>query len=490
MKTNVLTLGCIIGLLSSCSHGGDDATSGHTGDDAGDASQPSDAGVDHEPDALVGDADAGTYVEGDGHCVRPVGECETNGDGTSWACAASTDGPGAFAGLPEELVRGDAYFVSAGSYDGYVFDDPEDGTKYVTVRKATASDHGPAEGWQNDFAVGPSQWGSLHFATSHHVFDGVTGGGAGSFRSGHGFKMEAADASSGFISTNDELHHIHVRHTEFTHAGDTQVVPSGDVFKNVNRIDDFEFAYNYVHHISGLALFMRGGERWLIEQNYVDDVCGCSVHDVDWHCEHMVVHGADELTVRYNVMLGGRSTGILVNNDLESRGWKVYGNVFDNDDGSAILSVAADPADHSTNFVIVNNVFMGDSNTKLIMDNDDHVVFNNIFFDTSSATSLPTTHDYNYYTDVGSILCDMGFAEHENGEARYPNDCDALDTTGDPFVDSAGGDFRLQTPLTGWPGADLCDGFLVCNATDRYDVDMFGRVRGADGVWDRGAVEY
>jgi hypothetical protein len=506
MLVAAMTLGLVA--ASGCDDGGDgdgdgdvdadvdgDGDADADGDGGGDADSYTDADADTDVDADA-DADADqetdsdTYVEGEGNCVRPVGDCATSGDGTSWGCASSAGGAGAFAGLPVTLNRGETYYVADGVYEGYTFDDPEDGSLYVTVKKATSFEHGPNDEWQGGFGDGVASWGALHFATSYHVFDGVTGGGGAMFTSGHGFILEIADAASGFITTSDVLSHVAVRHTEFVHGGDTQVVPSGDVFKNVGTITDFEFSYNYVHHISGLALFMRGGERWLIEHNYVDDVCGCSLHDVDWHCEHLVVHGADDLTVRYNMMLGGRSTGILVNNDLESRGWRVYGNIFDNDEGSAIFSVAADPADHSTEFVVVNNVFMGDSNAKLIMDGGDHVVYNNIFFDTSNATPLPASHDYNYYTDVGSILCDMGFAEHENGIGRYPSDCDLLETTGDPFVDSASRDYRLASPLEGWPGLDVCDGVVACSGQDSYDVDMFGQVRGADGVWDRGAIEF
>lgn len=189
------------------------------------------------------------------------------------------------------------------------------------------------------------------------------------------------------------------------------------------------------------------------------------------------------------MLLGGRSTGILVNNDLESRGWKIYGDVFDNDEGSAIFSVAADPADHSSGFIVVHNVFMGDSNARLIMDNDDHIIFNNSFFDTAQVTTLRASHDYNYYADVDALLCDMGFADHANSIVRYPTDCDALETAEDPFIAAPHGDFRLAAPLAGWPGVDLCAGLLACTATDTYDLDMFGVRRGADGVWDRGALE-
>jgi hypothetical protein len=359
----------------------------------------------------------------------------------------------------------------------------------ITVRKATASHHGPDDGWQAGLGDGVADWGPLRFETSYHVFDGVVGGGAESFTAGHGFRLAAADAAEDLITTSDVVGHITIRHVELTHGGDTHVVPSGSAFNNVGTITDLEFSYNYVHHMSGLALFLRGGERWLIEHNFIDDVCGCSLYDVDWHCEHLVVHGADDVTIRYNVMLAGRSTGILVNNDGESSGWKVYGNIFDNEGGSGILSVAADSADHSDSFVIVHNVFTGAGGTRLIMDNGNHVVFNNIFFDTSDATSLPAEHDYNYYTDVDSILCDMGFAAHENGESRYPTDCDRLDATADPFVGSASHDYRLAAPLEGWPGADLCDGILECTDADSYQIDMLGNVRGADGVWDRGAIE-
>ena len=52
-------------------------------------------------------------------------------------------------------------------------------------------------------------------------------------------------------------------------------------------------------------------------------------------------------------------------------------------------------------------------------------------------------------------------------------------TSGDPFVSLATGDFRLR-------GATSAGVSLAAP----YNVDMTGKVRGTDGVWDLGAYEY
>ena len=51
--------------------------------------------------------------------------------------------------------------------------------------------------------------------------------------------------------------------------------------------------------------------------------------------------------------------------------------------------------------------------------------------------------------------------------------------TGDPFVNLSGEDFRLRGPTNSGQ-------FLSAP----FDRDMDGRVRGADGNWDRGAFEF
>src|SRR4051794_15800116 len=64
-----------------------------------------------------------------------------NASGSDWANAC-TDFTGACA--VTSLVRGDTYYVGTGSYPGRTFNTPASSTLVITIKGATAADHGTA----------------------------------------------------------------------------------------------------------------------------------------------------------------------------------------------------------------------------------------------------------------------------------------------------------------------------------------------------------
>ena len=105
-----------------------------------------------------------------------------SGNGNDWS--------NAYGSLPSTLVRGDTYYVADGSYGGYGFNDADSGTTLITIKKATASDHGTSTGWQSSFGDGQVIFTStISFSSGYYVLDGQTGGGPGSWKSGFGFKV-------------------------------------------------------------------------------------------------------------------------------------------------------------------------------------------------------------------------------------------------------------------------------------------------------------
>jgi hypothetical protein len=122
-------------------------------------------------------------------------------------------------------------------------------------------------------------------------------------------------------------------------------------------------------------------------------------------------------------------------------------------------------------------------------------VYNNIIYGSTVGmiASGDVTHGYNYYSGSSPGQCDMRNIDHENIIKQYPTNCDRIDPAGlvlDPFIDPANEDYRLKAPLSNWPGINLCTTQTVCDTDHPYNIDMYGNVRGADGVWDRGAYEY
>jgi len=98
-----------------------------------------------------------SHASAGNHAVVPSTLCANNGDGTSWNCAASSGGAGAFRGLPSTLVRGDVYYLADGNYGNHLSLSASDsGTKVIELRKAQSYDFGSMAGW-NTATMGSSQ---------------------------------------------------------------------------------------------------------------------------------------------------------------------------------------------------------------------------------------------------------------------------------------------------------------------------------------------
>src|SRR5438445_6253385 len=66
-----------------------------------------------------------------------------------------SDWTNAFTSIPSgtRMVRGDTYYLAAGSYGAYTFNTAESGTSGITIKAATIADHGTSTGWSNTYSV-------------------------------------------------------------------------------------------------------------------------------------------------------------------------------------------------------------------------------------------------------------------------------------------------------------------------------------------------
>ena len=110
--------------------------------------------------------------------------CSTGAGGTNWndAICSLDDFP--------YLIRGETYYIADGTYGGYVFDDEELGEDYIIIKKATPLEHGTDVGWVDSYGDGQALWnGYVMFVRGYYIFNGSTGGGPSSWKSGYGFKF-------------------------------------------------------------------------------------------------------------------------------------------------------------------------------------------------------------------------------------------------------------------------------------------------------------
>jgi hypothetical protein len=468
--------------------------------------------------------------------------------GTSW-----TD---AFTNLPvynftSYLIRGDTYYVGDGEYGstyGMNFADTESGTTLITIKKAIAADHGTETGWDAGYGDGQAVWtqveGTSTYApwgivNDYYVFDGQTGGGPSSWKSGHGFKIVMLDTSAspykgrngicfgttGAVYTN-QGNHITISHVEIQGPGaNFHDMPGHRAFQSswtsVGAIGDYvgpdsiTIDHCYVHDLSGVALYMVQGSNITWEYNAIVDQTSRS--GAEFHAEPVAFHGSREnMIFRYSLFENcGGTAGIAAKrnyNVLDTGTTAIYGNVFystaawiaDTDEhrgfGEGIVSICVNSTDDAFadnpmtacyvyNNTMINLVANGSSGVHL-PHVETCVVANNIWM---NCTLLVPESSPNY-TNVGFYYHDHTFTVDYNliinttsSSLAFPkiatnyisaDEHNLWGETTDPFTDCTTLDFSLtaQSSLQGTTGP--------------YTTDWVGTTRGNDGRWDVGALEF
>ena len=133
-----------------------------------------------------------------------------SGNGSDWN--------NAYRSLPATLKRGDVYYVASGNYPAYKFDDAQSGNAVITIKKATATDHGTATGWNAAYGNGQAVFNSeLEFQRGYYVFDGQVrneadwfDGASYGFRIAHNNKDRNIVISGGSASSNISIKHVFV----------------------------------------------------------------------------------------------------------------------------------------------------------------------------------------------------------------------------------------------------------------------------------------
>ena len=128
-------------------------------------------------------------AEAANYAIRP--DCPNNGNGTSWSCAGSPGGAGAYNAIPSSLSRGSTYYFGDGTISqSYELDDANSSTTYIYFKKATSSDYGSLSGWDSSYGDGQTVFHStdtyqgtiFYYAydstNGYYSFDGAKGAGS------------------------------------------------------------------------------------------------------------------------------------------------------------------------------------------------------------------------------------------------------------------------------------------------------------------------
>ncbi len=389
------------------------------------------------------------------YCVGP--RATGNGSGSDWNNQASWSS--------FTPVRGNTYYVASGSYAGRDFSTADSGSTLITITKATASVHGTDVGWSSTYGTGQAIFAGsgVSFSSDYWVFDGAIGNGSssgGSDPSSYGFYFTPPLSGSTIRPVVYNGSYVQIRHTAVTCPG-----PSGD-------IQQFGFSgqgayvtadYTYANNCQ-VSHWNQGSDN-VISNSYMGTYWSSSSnHGV--HVEQVLrpVFFNNVITscpIQCHEPGGGSTTN--VNNGV------FYNNVFVNITGTNGVFKGTSSGAY-INCVFYGNTYINGNGPMLYQNNaglgygSGNVMINNVLYKATlynQAGGGPISSSYDAFFDSGS--------SSETG---------AQIGTGDPFVDYVNGNYNLIVDTQ--PGYPL---------PAPYNVDMKGIARGANGVWDRGALQ-
>jgi hypothetical protein len=415
----------------------------------------------------------------------------------------------AYTSLPSTLVRGDTYYIADGDYPSYTVDNAVSGTSYITIKKATTSDHGGMEtGWVSTYGDGQAIFPSLNIITSYIIFDGTTGAGAtqgvngsGSNPDNYGFKLVPSNCSQhnrllcvpppGYSSTLN-ISDVTISHVAIVNCGSTyDSYEQQGIYSFPLSATNVTITSNYIKNNS-TNMLIRKWSNSTITNNYFD---------ANWYTQNYPSvqqispgENSDDIILSNNIFKDTKAyvVGAHKNtNGLGNNRWKVFNNIMLR--GNCVIGSAdsqtstADPMRmnivanwevHHNNYVDCSitgswgAVFVGqlsDVATKK------SYAYNNLFYNSSyprldniapTYTANAIEHEYNAYFNCTAI-----YDSSEGGTAQVG--------VNNPFVNSGTADYGLIDHTN--PGVSLGAPF---------DKDFRGVNRNTDGIVDRGVFEY
>jgi hypothetical protein len=230
-------------------------------------------------------------------CAYVRADAPAGGDGASWATA--------WQALPDALDRGTQYFVAAGQYPGYVFDDAASGSTPITVVAATTADHGADAGWDDAYA-GTADLGPVVVATPYHVLDG---------RGGRLHVVGEFQGTALVISADDNIVRSLDVDGDFQADGAGQHVGGACTAMDISA-DNVTVAFSNIHDAADDGVMMSGTDGLVFEGNVVHRLHGCGTDGgcgpcFNGHSDGLEMFDVTTSVVRRNLIYDINSTATV-----------------------------------------------------------------------------------------------------------------------------------------------------------------------------------
>ncbi|MGZ3769804.1 MAG: hypothetical protein ACXWRG_09105 [Bdellovibrio sp.] len=395
---------------------------------------------------------------------------------------SGSDWNNAYNGLPAVLLRGNTYYLASGNYGDHTFNDANSGTNLITVKKAIPSDHGTDIGWSSTYGTGQAVFTSMDIYTDYYVFDGQIRN--TDWRSGgvdqYGISSGNVRIDNGMGVGGDNLTFKNID----IHGGGRDTGAGDDVIYGLTGNSNITFQSCALHDSDRTIFLMRG--NW---QNLVVDNCymARNTSTPTMHGELLSTTDSTNVTFSNNAIedIEGTAVWSFINNGVAS-GWKIYGNTvyytpaYIADIGrvaghnwgiAGVVFCANDSSNNNTcnNFQFYNNTMVniqGLWSGVVIQKGTGNTVENNIWYDSVRTANTGSTLGYNWYYNT----------VQDNDDTASKQVCSF---NCDIFANITNRDFRITSATMA--GVSL---------SSPYTLDPNNMVRGADGIWDRGAFEY
>lgn len=404
------------------------------------------------------------------------------------------------------LVRGDTYYVADGSYPAFTCNIT--GSAYITIKKATQSDHGTDTGWNSSYGDGQAVIAGLSFSQGYCEFDGQVGGGYGSWRSGFGFlvRVNNADNRLGLVYFPQKTSGVRLRHMgiyfqdaldkgltgswNIDTSPDENPGPRADLIYGNYGGSNLLIDHCWLPNAPRCSLLTGGGWNGITIEHSCLDRCrlqSLTKENKTMHAEIWSARNTNNVTVRYCYITDWVSSGGLIGGWTD--GWYIYGNIFEwridrgaTSNVGVIGSWNSDDTYYARNYYIYNNTFVNVtgkyssgqySGASSIMPSPNSIsninTRNNLFYN-CPGVKISGSHSNNWFQTIAGAPSSYA--------ATIAADANAQQASGSPFTDLAAKDFTLAAPTN--TGSTL---------VEPYNLDMRGIVRGQNGTWDRGAFE-